>query len=418
MTYMRDKKGRRLDSFEAIGADESRRAGGIWGGSPVANEAMWADGAWTNVYASNTRKRYITNRATGFVRLVYAAVAGLGDTINTQPFVLRASIESPAGTFKRVLFKGSREAVPSPGGIIISDPVYVNFTAGQQFYVRTHAAGPNIFTFSQIMGTQIAWGESCDGSTDASSADKTLAGTMTPNAVSHVSPVAIIGDAGMGLAFVCLVGDSIMAGLGDYDNIVDFGRGFGRRAMGNVIPYVNIALSGDSLTTAKPFRYLLTQGCTDVLSNMGTNDVKNGSTLAIIQASMIASWIALGAFGARVWQTTITPQTTSTDAWATTANQTVTAHEAVRVGLNDWLRDGAPMSGGVAVAVGAAGTRANTTGHPLTGYFDAADAVETSRNSGIWRVGSVYTGDGMGLHPNSAGAALVAAAIDTTKFVS
>ena len=61
--------------------------------------------------------------------------------------------------------------------------------------------------------------------------------------------------------------------------------------------------------------------------------------------------------------------------------------DARRTGLNDELRGG-------------------LTG--LEGYFDVADAIETSRNSGIWKVtGSAngYTADG--IHPNTPGSVLV-----------
>lgn len=412
MAYMKDKKGRRLDSFAVDGAVTSSP----WKGSPVANEAAWADGQWTNVYASNSRKRYIANRDSGFVRLVYAAVAGSGDGVTAQPFVIRASVESPASTMQRVLFSGKRDAIVSPGGIVVSDPLYVKLTAGQQFWVRTHTAGAWVFNFGTIMGTIPAWGEGCDAGFNSASSDKTLTGTVGTGASSHISPIAVIGDAGFGLPFVYLTGDSIMAGLGDSDAVVDAGRGFGRRAMNNTVPFVNTALSGDNLTSAKPFRYQLTQGCTDALTNMGINDIKGGGTLATVQANMLTAWAALGANGAKVWQTTITPYTTSTDNWATVGNQTVSAYETVRVGINNWIRDGAPISAGVAVAVGAAGTRAGAAGHPLTGYFETADAVETARNSGKWKVGMVYLTDTLGLHPNSAGNAALAAPIDITKF--
>ena len=119
-----------------------------------------------------------------------------------------------------------------------------------------------------------------------------------------------------------------------------------------------------------------------------------------------------------MYQTTVTPQTTSTDAWVTTANQTVTAVHARRIGLNDWIRDGAPFdtATGLAVAVGATGStivRAGTRAHPLKGFFEIADIVETSRNSGIWKAG--WTTDG--LHPNATGYAAAYLGIDLSVFI-
>lgn len=76
--------------------------------------------------------------------------------------------------------------------------------------------------------------------------------------------------------------------------------------------------------------------------------------------------------------------------------------------MNDWIREGAPVDSNLAaVAVGttAAGTlRAGDAGHPLVGYFETADAVETARNSGKWKVDGTankYTSDGV--HPNALG---------------
>lgn len=88
--------------------------------------------------------------------------------------------------------------------------------------------------------------------------------------------------------------------------------------------------------------------------------------------------------------------------WATTANQTVanSTKEANRVQLNGWLRSGAPIVAGAAVAAGTQGaTTAGQSGHPLYGLWEITDRVETARDSGIWKAG--YTSDG--LHPNSTG---------------
>ena len=81
------------------------------------------------------------------------------------------------------------------------------------------------------------------------------------------------------------------------------------------------------------------------------------------------------------------PRTTSTDAFATTTNQTPLSSEAQRVLYNTWVRAGCPISPLTlaAVAVGTASALyAGQTGHPLTGFFDTAATVETSLNSGFW----------------------------------
>lgn len=74
--------------------------------------------------------------------------------------------------------------------------------------------------------------------------------------------------------------------------------------------------------------------------------------------------------------------------------------EAIRVAVNDWIRDGSPivmatMIGAVTGATGPGIIRAGQSGHPLAsgdqlgkGYVEVADALETSRNSGIIKVPS------------------------------
>jgi hypothetical protein len=130
---------------------------------------------------------------------------------------------------------------------------------------------------------------------------------------------------------------------------------------------------------------------------MGRNDFTQQIALATVQANMITIWKLLAGYGIKTWQTTIAPHTSSTDAWATIGNQTIlnpSTDNAPRITFNNWVRDGAPMLAGVAVAAGsnATGTlRAGQSGHPLAGYMELADVVESSRDSGYWRVDKVRT---------------------------
>lgn len=394
------------------------------GGVPIANEAMWADGSWTNVWGANTRKRYIAVRPSGVVRLVYAAIGGTNDSLPTTPFVIRASIEPTNGVSRsQFTFNSQLEAVIQPGGIMVSDPLFTNLSAGQQFWVWTYFGSPNQYFMgaSSGMGTVVAWGEGCDAAANTATSDKTPGvTTLTANAASQFCPVAIIGDAGAGYPFVGHWGDSIGVGLGDSATVVDAGRGFLRRAMNNQIPFVNVCLSGDALGNSQKYRLNLVNGCTDVITNMGVNDLVAAASVSTVETNMAALWGSLSKFGARVWQTTITPKTSSTDVWATVANQTAFANDANRQSVNNWIRAGAPLNSSLApVAIGTAGALlAGSSGHPLAGYFETADQVETARNSGIWKVGFVYTTDGNGLHPNSTGAAAMAAAINTANFTA
>lgn len=389
---------------------------------PLANEAAWPDGSWTNVYGQNTRKQYIAVRPGGAVRVAYVAAGGLNDAVPTAPFVIRSSLEPVNGaTRQQFTFNGRLEGVIQPGGMVISDPVFTNMAKGQQFWVWTYGSSPNQFYYSPIFATQPAWGEGCDAAANAATSDKTPGTTtISTNNVSHFSPIAVLGDAGSAFPFVGHYGDSIGAGLGDYDNIASVGRGFMRRWMANFIPFINVCVSGDTLSNSHLIRFAMLNGCSDVICQMGINDLVAGSSVATVESNMVATWQNLGAFGARVWQTTITPKTSSTDNWATTTNQTPFANDANRQAVNNWLRAGAPLNVVTLspVAIGTANALlAGSTNHPLTGYFEAANPVETAQNSGIWKVGLIYTTDAQGIHPNSEGAAAIAASLSTAGFM-
>ncbi|TCM56140.1 hypothetical protein C8J36_103510 [Rhizobium sp. PP-F2F-G48] len=148
------------------------------------------------------------------------------------------------------------------------------------------------------------------------------------------------------------------------------------------------------------------------LCQMGINDITRGDSLATVQASMIAEWTSFKALVAAVYQSTITTYTTSTDGWVTIVNQTAfsAAYAAggVRALMNAWLRDGAPINAGVAVATGsnAAGTvRAGQAGHLLTGVFDVAAQLEsksdpTKHAPMAWGTTNVRQGlSADGIHP-------------------
>lgn len=148
-----------------------------------------------------------------------------------------------------------------------------------------------------------------------------------------------------------------------------------------------------------------------MLCAYGRNDVTGGQTLAQVQATLLSLWSGAAARGCKVFQTTITPRTTTTDNFLTLANQTADATDPVRVALNTWIRAGSPIDPGTlaAVAVGTSGALlAGATNHPLyantaapLGYVEVADTVESARNSGLWKViGTTATGNVTNGSPN------------------
>lgn len=323
------------------------------------------------------------------------------DTDGPAAMTLRVGVELAGGAILPVKFASADTVTIAPGGGARSDLLYIDGKAGDVFYVRVTAtmATGTTYVFTGVADPN--YGYAFGPVQDNSRSGTNYAGGANP----AVGPVRVLGrpTAGAVKRAVGLVGDSITQGA---NHDTDAYKGpFALALDTQKVPYVKIAKGGE---TAQAFaslavssrRLALIAGCTDAICQYGTNDLTTRS-LALFQADLITIWQRLIRTGVRVRQTTITPRTTSTDSFATPGGQTPVAGftvGGVRQQFNDWLRDGAPMLNGAAVATGssAAGTlRAGATGHPLVGFIDVADAVESARNSGVWKAS--YTNDG--IHP-------------------
>jgi len=305
-----------------------------------------------------------------------------------------ASIEYPIGTMTRVLFSGNVTGTVTDNSYLVSDSVSVTIPNGALFAVRMYWTSTT-GVFYVTNGSMAAIGNTGLEMGVSGITDKTMSGNVTGSS-NNFPPVAIIGTTTKPSWII--VGDSITFGQGDATLDSTGDQGIAARSIGPYYAYTNLSRSGDqadkfvaSHTNAVAlFQYASHLGCF-----YGSNDLYTlGATAAATLTDMQAIWGYMTALGAekKAYQTTITPRTTSTDSWATTGNQTHTSGtvEARRTSLNNTLR-GIPTG--------------------LTDCFDVADAIETSRDSGIWRVtGSAngYTADGV--HPNTPGSLLVSAA--------
>lgn len=156
---------------------------------------------------------------------------------------------------------------------------------------------------------------------------------------------------------------------------------------------------------------------THVLDQYGFNDLTKTSLSGVMAAKLAEwNWLLTANPALKITCCTVTPASDTTDNRTTLAGQTpwkepvidgLSRHERVK-GYNNWLRDGAPILNGVATpgTTDPAAKRAGQGGHPLAGWVEVADAVESSRDSGIFRVdkGSISSD---GAHMNSAGGDLI-----------
>lgn len=367
------------------------------------------------------------------IRLVYANYYN-ATSFTANAITVKAALEYPAlsaignggqtGSKLRAWFKGVRSFTLDPAAWIVSDPIPVDLTAGQIIYTRTYVsvASAGMVWPVDLYTKSSNWEGATRGAPATDLADSGGT-TIAQSTEAGFGPVAIIGTPRSGRPGVIgIVGDSISYGSGDTD---PNGMGFVQRALlAANLPYMNVAKPGEKATDIASvptdffkLRMVSTMACTKVIEGYSRNDWANARTLAQVQADKLTIWGWFYARNIPVYAWTSLPGTTSTDTWATVGNQSAIAGESVRLGLNAWIRDGAPIDATTRAAV-AVGTSSNVlrigaATHPVGAYFETADAVESGRDSGKWKAS--YTGDGT--HPNATGHAALAAVVDTTKLV-
>jgi hypothetical protein len=222
-------------------------------------------------------------------------------------------------------------------------------------------------------GTDLAWG----------------GGTPGTSTTTCFSPLAVLGRPLNGvIPSIALGGDSIMEGTGDPDTNGGNVLGFGRRGLADLYPHVHIAKGGEKTIHFQNFtpatysrirRMAALSGCTHAIFNYGTNDMST-LTLAQTKANILEIAKALIAKGIKVYWCPILPKTSSTDGWATVANQTVTAQESLRLSINAWLRD-----------TSASGFVAQAGGGSKAGIIEICSVVEVNASNvltldgGFWK---------------------------------
>jgi len=350
---------------------------------------------------------------------------------------IKASFETPSGVFVPIYFNGSRTVVIEPGGLVWSDPVGLAFRAGETFFTRTYISVTSGTRWPVQIITTTADGEG--GLVGTTQTDMTTSGTITASSVYAYSPFMFRATPNKPVSqapVIGVIGDSIAHGTGD-STAPAARKGFVRKALTEsyaqvMVPYesdttpnwtYNTLSSSYQAPWGSQRRKTFLNGISHAIVELGRNSLNSTSISSVaggqIAIELLSVWKTLAARGVKVYQTTITPQTTSTDAWATVGGQTIADanKEGNRVYLNDWLRDGAPLQASNTDVPLAAGTssgaiRIGNANHPLVGIFEVADLAETARNSGIWKAG--YTADG--LHPNNTGTPALAPAITPSAF--
>lgn len=299
-----------------------------------------------------------------------SAVAG------TNNIFVKAAIEDSSGNIFPVYFNGQRNVMIPGGGTVLSDVVAIPVRKGDYIYSRTLASCTNGFVFEgQVHQFAGEW--------KYTGSDLVDSGTSGDNLGYTYCPLAIYGSAPQTANCVAILGDSISVGW-DVSDVFDAalvtGLGSTVQDLGKNVPHVMLGVNATTFTdfnyaTNQQFRFRMLTGCNYVLSELGINGISSFSTLT---NSAVNLWSTLKTLGFKVYQTTLTPYTTSSDSWATAANQTPTVNEAARTNFNNIVR---------------------TNGFGLLdGYCDVEALASTNAGNGIvWRPN--YTADG--LHPHN-----------------
>jgi len=328
------------------------------------------------------------------IQLVYANWYGseskLGAAIN-----ITASIEYPTGVFTQVKFNGLATGTAADGSNLISDPVAVMIPQGTSFFVRQYVVNPSAsgiiyssYLQNQTLGEGIAMGAS-------GISDLTMSGTITPTHANILfGPAAIIGQTRR--PSILVIGDSRAAGANEDHATVSTETGQITPSLYPSIGYMNMSIAGEqaqNFVQKHTYRAPFGIYATHVICEYGINDLNlGGRTTAQVLADL---QLIRGYFSKqKFYQATILPNSSSTDSWATVGNQTTAASNASRISLNNTFRSKPSW---------------------LDGWLETADAVESARDSGLWKAPG-YTADG--LHGTTAGYQLIqsAAVINPAAF--
>lgn len=364
----------------------------------VATRTRLPDTRTTGNKQGMSRTAHVAKDAITSVRVGWANAyfGGKGATPSTDTSVgvgvsatITASIEYPANTFTQILFSGVATGTIPDLSLLISDTATVSIPSGATFWIRCfwNSTAGIVYGGQRDAAAGDLYNVGVSGLTD-----QTMGGTITHNAGALPCYHPVMIAAKTTIDSYAIVGDSIAAGYLDTES-TDGLRGVVARSIPSTATFLNLGQSGEkanNFLTNGPLRKLLVPYCKNIITEYGRNDKDvSGNADATIRTNILAIW-AIAAPGAKKYQTTISPNTTSTDGWLTAGNQnTDTSMDA----FNAWVRAGTGFTG-------------------MTGYIEVRDILDPGR-VGKWLTSPSppYTSDG--LHPTSAAYALTSSAVWT-----
>lgn len=386
----------------------------------------------TNLGGTARERVVIQATATGIVVDLTGWTTAARPIDGLNPVTFRVSLQSQASTqCIPFTFNGQTSVVVDPKAAKVrSDPLGVTVLKGEIVYIRVYVsvtAGQRYPLLRHGRSNPYSEGLNFDPSAAGPGADETADGT-TFNALVGAGTSGLrlpgismlLGTPVKPVSSLLVIGDSIPSGTGEnycYNQAASVSEwldfGWVNRACNNRWARTILGISGTALGVwnTRVYAWRLKAVAEDlyfthILCELGINDLNSPSvTLDAAKQNHVTAWLDMARYGKPVYQCTLTPFTTSTDNWTSVGGQASAlpaGKEAIRVAVNDWIRDGSPITSATMIAAGAGSSgagiiRAGQIGHPLAasdqynkGYVEVADALETTRNSGLIKVPS-YT---------------------------
>lgn len=267
--------------------------------------------------------------AAGTMQIVWGNYWVTTSNVETSPgtATIQASVEYPAGTITVCTFAGSGTASVAGLADAITDPCGPAIPLGARFWIRalyTNSAGI-IYNSLQTnhYSSSLEQNQYGTGTPTSCVSSGTCPNNTGSNSALGMPPLAIIGVTSA--ASVCLAGDSRMMGYQDATTDASGDTGEIARSVGPVLAYTKLAVgstTGAQALTNFTNRMRMVGYCSHVVDEYGVNDKAQASASDATVASTRSSLATM--FGKPTFGTTLPPETSSTDSWATTTNQTVT----------------------------------------------------------------------------------------------
>lgn len=249
----------------------------------------------------------------------------------------KASIEYPSGTIAGTCtFQGvTQPTVAALADAIADSCPHAAIPNGAAFWVRMLYVNTTGVIFISAPFSSTLEGNNFGSGTPT---DQVASGTVAAASNLMFAPAAIIGTTVN--PSVCLVGDSRVVGVNDLttDNTLDVGEL--ARWIGPNYAYANLGVFATNLNVALTNytnRLRIVAYCSHAIDEYGINDIAGGQSAATV-ATNRASMATL--LGKPTFGTTLPTETTSTDTWLTTTNQTGTGNSSVVTTFNGLERAG------------------------------------------------------------------------------